>query len=378
MCGLLFEVNMAELATPPCPRCGTAVPKGNTFCGTCGAAVAAPPPPLAERARAEVAPPAQAVRPPAVPQSPLTAEGSEPYPEREILWLKDRLRGELDLVFLVDATGSMGAYIAQVRERLLELVDALRASPLCKSLRLGLVTYRDHPPQELSYVTEVSPLSTEVEKVRADVLRMFASGGGDGPEAVTDGLVDVVRLDWRASAAKAVVWFGDAPPHGVEPANDGFPGGCPCGHHWYAQAESCREMGIAVYSIGCLPGLRNYRGAEEVFRTVARASRGMFLLLREAKLLVPMIAGAAESELDRQRVDEHVAEVVKTYETALARTNEAERIRWVTSALRARGVRARGMVGEQGSAGAMRFRDVDAADVEGALWRLRGLGRIAV
>jgi Ca-activated chloride channel family protein len=375
MCGILYDAEPAPVA---CPRCSTAIPKGNTFCGTCGAMVVAPPPPLAERAR-EPAPPPQPPPRVSVPQSPLSAEGSEPYPEREILWLKDRLRGELDLVFLVDATGSMGAYIAEVKNRLLELVDALRASPLCKSLRLGLVTYRDHPPQELSYVTEVSPLSTDVEKVRKDVLRMFASGGGDGPEAVTDGLFDVVRLDWRASAAKAVVWFGDAPPHGVEPSGDGFPGGCPCGQHWYAQAESCREMGIAVYSIGCLPGLRKFHGAEEVFRTVARAARGMFLLLREAQLLVPMIAGAAESELDRQRVDEHVAEVVKEHEPALARTDEAERIRWVTAALRARGVRARGMAEPEGRrAGVMRFRDLEAADVEGALWRLRGLGRIAV
>ena len=171
------------------------------------------------------------------------------------------------------------------------------------------------------------------------------------------------------------MWFGDAPPHGVEPRDDAFPEGCPCGHHWYTQAESCREMGIAVYAIGCLPGLRSYQGAEAAFRAVARATRGMFLPLREAGLLVPLIAGAAVSEMDRQRVDEHVADAVVEHAAALATTDEAERVRWVTEALRARGVKVREMAMDPASPSPapLRFRDVAAADVACALDRLRAL-----
>ncbi len=314
-----------------------------------------------------------------IPQSPIEAPGSEPYPEHELLWLRDRIRGELDLVFLVDATESMDPYIDEVKRRLLELVDALRAAPLCRSLRLGLVSYRDHPPQERSYVSHVIGLTRDVEQIRQAASQLEASGGGDGPEAVTDGLYDVVRLGWRPDAARAVVWFGDAPPHGVEPGGDGFPGGCPCGHHWYAQAESCREMGIAVYAIGCLPTLRRFVGAEGVFRSVARASRGMFLPLREAGLLVPLIAGAAESELDKQRLDEHVADLWQAQAEALSATDEAERARWLAAALRARGVQIREMrlESESASEAPLRFRDVEARDVTGSLERLRLAGRVA-
>ena len=106
--------------------------------------------------------------------------------------------------------------------------------------------------------------------------------------------LDVVRLAWRASAAKAVVWFGDAPPHGVEPHGDAFPGGCPCGTTGHAGPESCREIGVAVYAIGCLPGLRQFSGAEAVFRAVARATRGMFLPLHDAALLVRLITSALQ------------------------------------------------------------------------------------
>src|SRR5262249_14704875 len=147
------------------------------------------------------------------------------------------------------------------------------------------------------------------------------------------GLVDLVRLDWRPDAGKVAVWFGDAPPHGVEPAGDGFPNGCPCGHDWFAQAESCREMGVAIYAIRCLPTLRPYPAAEQVYRTVARATRGMYLALHEARLLATLIGGAAEVALDGERIDAHVLDLVRAHGAALEATDETERARWILAGL---------------------------------------------
>ncbi|WP_428265368.1 VIT domain-containing protein [Haliangium sp.] len=299
--------------------------------------------------------------------------GSDPYAPDELRWLEGRTSGALDLVFLVDETGSMGPYIGQVQQHLLSLVAALRASPLCRSLRLGLVTYRDHPPQDVTYASRAVALTDDIDAIEDAVQRLRAAGGGDGPESVTDGLFDLVRLDWRPEAARAVAWFGDAPPHGVEPDGDGFPAGCPCGQHWYTQAESCREMGIAVYAVGCLPGIAQFVGAEDVFRTVARTTRGSYLPLTHAELLVPLIAGAAATELDKQRIDAHLDEVLRTHAELLARTDEAERVRWLTEALRQRRVRPRGMDydPDQPAPAPLRFRELEPADVEAGLARLR-------
>ena len=308
---------------------------------------------------------------------PMETPGSEAYDADELRWLASRATGELDLVFLVDETGSMGPYIDQVKLRLLELVRAVKASPLCRSLRLGLVTYRDHPPQDQSYASKVTPLTGNLEMIERAVRDMTASGGGDGPESVTDGLFDVVRLDWRPGAAKAVAWFGDAPPHGVEHQGDGFPQGCPCGNHWYAQAESLREMGIAVYAVGCLPGLCSFAGAEDVFRTVASTTRGTYLPLTRAGMLVPLIAGAAATELDKQRIDAHLADVVAANVAALGGTDEAERVRWLTEALVHAGIRPRSMDYDPDvpAATPLRFRDLVATDVQASLDRLRLTGR---
>jgi Ca-activated chloride channel family protein len=315
-------------------------------------------------------------QPPQRPPVGVRPEG-EPYPAEVIAWARGRGVGDLDLVFLVDETGSMGSYIAQVKLRLLELVDAVRASPLARSLRLGLVTFRDHPPQDASFVSRAVPLTDDVAAIRKAVESMQASGGGDGPEALTDGLVDLVRLDWRPSAALLV---GDAPPHGVEPGGDGFPEGCPCGHHWYTQAENCREMGVVVHALGCLPALRAYVGAEDVFRTIAKTTRGMYLPLDESHRLVPLVAAVAEAELDRQRIAEHVADVVTAYGALLAPTDDGERVRFVTDVLREANVRPRALAAPVGDVArpSLRFRELEPADVEAALEQLRRAERVSV
>lgn len=333
---------------------------------------------MLRKEKAEADPVRESV-PPAQGQEPVRPQGSETYSPEELAWARERSAGEIDLVFLVDETGSMGPYIEEVKRRLLELVESIRSSPLCRSLRLGLVSYRDHPPQDTSFVTRVVPLTEDLRSVREGVEQMQAAGGGDGPEAVIDGLHDLLHLDWRPEAVRAVVWVGDAPPHGVEPQGDGFPQGCPCGRHWYVQAESCREMGIAVHAVGCLPGIRNFAGAEEVFRLVARITRGLYLPLAQAALLVPLISGVADRELDRKRLEEHVAELLREHQQVLQQAEEPERIRFVRESLAARGVRRLDLGPEAGSApSALRFRDLTDEDVQAGLEELRRLERTPV
>lgn len=311
---------------------------------------------------------------------PLHARDSDAYTEEMLARAQQRGIGELDLVFLVDETGSMGAYIEEVKRRLLEIIDALRRAPLCRSLRIGLVSFRDHPPQDSTFASRVVPLTADIASIRQGVMRMQASGGGDGPESLTDGLFDLVRLEWRPRAARVVVLVGDAPPHGVEPSGDAFPQGCPCGHHWYTQAEDAREMGVVIHAVGCLPALREYVGAEEVFRTVARTTHGLYLPLAEAPLLIPLITGVAETELDKQRIEEHVAEVLAQYQEELQPADDQERVRFVTEVLQAKHVQPRSMVYDPASSGPppLKFRGLTAADVGESLERLRRVGRTSL
>ncbi len=304
-------------------------------------------------------------------QTPVGLTGNKEralYSAEELARARELVVGRLDLVFLIDETGSMGPYIQEVQERLLELINVLRSSPLCTELRLGLVTFRDHPPQDATFVTRVLPLTSDWNEISAAVQRMRASGGGDGPEAVTDGLHDLLNLDWDGEAARLVVMVGDAPPHGVEPEGDGFPEGCPCGRHWYTQAEGCREMGITVHTVGCR-GIRNFRGAEAVFETVAKVTGGLYVALDESWLLIELVSGLADRELDRQRLAQYVAEIYAENRQALDAADLEEQVRFITEVLEQRGLEVLDLMHRPGLPPT--FRPVKSEDVALALDALR-------
>ena len=89
-------------------------------------------------------------------------------------------------------------------------------------IRFGLIAFRDHPPQDRTYVTKNFGFSSEINVMEANLLGLKAMGGGDGPEAQTAALAEGLGMEWREKAAKMVVLITDAPPHGIGEANDGF------------------------------------------------------------------------------------------------------------------------------------------------------------
>ena len=85
-------------------------------------------------------------------------------------------------------------------------------------LRFAVVTYRDHPPQDSTYVTKVQDF-TDDRAIRNYIQSLDATGGGDFAEAVHDGLLVAARdLSWRnypmVPSLRYIFHVADAPPHG--------------------------------------------------------------------------------------------------------------------------------------------------------------------
>lgn len=123
-----------------------------------------------------------------------------------------RKRG-LDVVFVVDATGSMQRFLDRAREVLDDIATDLES--VVPSLRLGFVAYRDLADD---WVTLHAPLDADRYRVANVLLDLRASGGrrksADLPEAVEEGLrVAVEELDWRKGARRVILLVGDAPYH---------------------------------------------------------------------------------------------------------------------------------------------------------------------
>ncbi|HEX8355296.1 MAG TPA: vWA domain-containing protein [Pyrinomonadaceae bacterium] len=120
----------------------------------------------------------------------------------------------LEMVFVLDTTGSMGGLIDGAKQRIWGIVNEVMQTPARPDVRVGLVAYRDHGDQ---YVTQVLPLTNDLDKVYTTLMEYRADGGGDGPEDVRQALSDGVRkAGWSKAAgdtAQIVFLVGDAPPH---------------------------------------------------------------------------------------------------------------------------------------------------------------------
>ncbi|CAD8147459.1 unnamed protein product [Paramecium octaurelia] len=146
--------------------------------------------------------------------------------------------GMVDCVFVVDTTGSMDIYLERTTHTVQMLVERIKKQSKNEqvSVRFGLVCYRDHPPQEVTYLTELHDLCSDKQILKA-IESSDCYGGGDGAEAALDGLnVAAQQITWRDSSKipslRYIFHICDQPPHGKE-----FGGyselwdetGCPCG-----------------------------------------------------------------------------------------------------------------------------------------------------
>ena len=127
-------------------------------------------------------------------------------------------KDKADIVFAIDATGSMKDDIQKLKEKWLPaLVEGLKEF---NDVRLGLVFYRDYGDNffanglPVKYYDFTSDVQAFVKNVRS--LRIIGSEGGDIPEAVYEALYASMEFfKWRADASKKVILIGDAEPHSV-------------------------------------------------------------------------------------------------------------------------------------------------------------------
>lgn len=170
--------------------------------------------------------------------------------------MKDKLN-QVDLAFVVDTTGSMGPFIRQAREQMAATLDALTAeAEMAPDLQVAVVEYRDHRPQEQTFVFKAHAFTGSRKRVQSTIRRLRPSGGGDAPEAVYDGLRAACdRLTWRPHSRRLAVLVGDAPPHGVQRRGDTFPDGCPCGLTLESTTALIEQSGIILYALGLTPAV---------------------------------------------------------------------------------------------------------------------------
>jgi Mg-chelatase subunit ChlD len=205
----------------------------------------------------------------------------------------------VDLAFVVDTTGSMGGLIAAAQNQMIAMLEELtRAANI--NLCLGVVEYRDHPPQD-NMVYKVYHLTENLQKAQKSIRGLAAQGGGDAPEAVLDGIAAACReLAWYKHSRRLIVLVGDAPPHGTGMRGDAFSSGCPCGETIESVTRLAEEKCITIHALG-LTG-----AVTESFSTISSMTGGKFFSSKEADKAIEAIAKLLKAEFEDVELDRHV------------------------------------------------------------------------
>jgi hypothetical protein len=118
----------------------------------------------------------------------------------------------VDIVWAVDATGSMGDEIEYLKTELLDVIGRSKAQNPTLDFRMGTVFYRDQGDE---YLTKSSGLSRDIAKTVEFIGKQYAGGGGDYPEAVHSALEEAIfNQKWSENAIARICFLVlDASPH---------------------------------------------------------------------------------------------------------------------------------------------------------------------
>jgi hypothetical protein len=178
--------------------------------------------------------------PPAAPtqEQPAPAKPAEVKPAEDAQ--KQEARPQIEVVFVVDTTGSMSGLIEGAKQKIFSIASRIATGKPSPKLKVGLVAYRDVGDE---YVTKRYDLSEDLDTVFTHLRQFRADGGGDTPEHVGRGLGEAVsKISWsdNRETMKVIFLVGDAPP-------------AERGDQWNFKkwSQQARERHIVVNTVRC-------------------------------------------------------------------------------------------------------------------------------
>ncbi|MEP7254115.1 MAG: vWA domain-containing protein, partial [Ginsengibacter sp.] len=184
--------------------------------------------------------------------------------DKPVLKPKDSISSgsKIQVVFALDATGSMSGLIGAAKEKIWSIAGSLAQADPAPKIEIGLLFYRDRGD---AFITKHVELSDDLDEVYEKLMQIDADGGGDSPESVNQGLNEAVnkfRWDSSIQTYKTIFLVGDCPPH-MDYGNDvKYPVTC----------TEARQKDIVLNTI--LMG--NDEQAKRIWREIAAYSQGSY------------------------------------------------------------------------------------------------------
>ncbi len=217
----------------------------------------------------------------------------------------------LDLVFVVDTTGSMADELEWLTAELRSIVRKAQSRAPGVDIRYGLVVYRDegdlYTVRNLGFTGRQGQMIRWLRAQRAD-------GGGDYPEAAAAALASGAGLDWRRGKGERLLFhIADAPPHSED------------ARAYLAAAHRAAEDGVQIFGLGASGVAAE---SEFLMRQAALVTEGRYLFLTDdsgvgyahaeptiscyrVTALSGLVARVLESELSGIRVEAQKSDVIR-------------------------------------------------------------------
>lgn len=187
------------------------------------------------------------------------------------------LSNAIDLMFVIDTTGSMGDELRYLQAEIEDVVNTVKENNPDADIKIALLFYRDIYDE---YVMRCFNFEDDISKVNANLKVQIANDGGDYEEAVdlalylaafggnyTDGGEQKsITFNWRENSTKILMHVLDAPPHN----------GTQFQQKYFSALNKLCEKGIRVVTVAS-SGVDNK--CEYLCRTASLITQGRYVFL---------------------------------------------------------------------------------------------------
>ena len=157
----------------------------------------------------------------------------------------------LDIMFIMDLTGSMGIWLNEAKKNIKKIIEEIYDNNPGSKIRISFIGYRDFIDEKEERKYDNIEFTENLEEFNNFLSKLDCSGGGDEPEDVVGALQQGLNMKWESNAKYAVL-VADAPCHGKNYHNityDKFPNGDPSGVKLEDVMKQFYEKNITFYCI---------------------------------------------------------------------------------------------------------------------------------
>lgn len=168
----------------------------------------------------------------------------------------------IQLMFVIDTTGSMVDEINYLTAEIIDIFDKLKNSFPDTQLELAILLYRDLRDE---YITNYSDFTIDITSLKNFLSKQRASGGGNFEEAVDVAMEEAVNKKWSDNAkTKILIHVADAPSHDNDVES------------WNNSTLKFAEMGVRIITVAS-SGID--KKTEYLFRSQSILTNGMYVYL---------------------------------------------------------------------------------------------------